>query len=482
MCDYPSLGIQSTEGWVGDMTVRVQGTSFGEEGIDGTRAPLNLRGTFFVRTWAAAHIIHLAGATESRLDTPWNALVVLSALVLLRHPDRGRWLLLMASAQIVDAIAEMPFSPDHWMLLTFVNAAVLIAMALCRSTGESALSKAFPAARVILLIAYSAAAIAKYNTTFLDPITSCATAIANAASFGLTNRIGDSPVWLIATIACETAIPVLLVIPRTRRIAVRLGYAFHFVLSASPAFAMVDFTAALYALFLLFLPVGDLVAMSHVLARLAGRSSIVRHVRRAPIVALALLLTAFGLLGYVDSRISSSVVFVVVEIYLLTLLIACLSSFRVGLPHEPVGGMNWAYMPLLLLVVLWALSPYLGLRTVSVFTMFSNLRTEGPAPNHLFIPSLQLLGWQRDLVAIERSSDPAHAATEDATAGVPLMGLRRLAQDDPDLRVEGSLHGEMITLGSGSDAEPLAPLAGWEYKFLLFRPVGLGERRFCGVS
>jgi hypothetical protein len=61
-------------------------------------------------------------------------------------------------------------------------------------------------------------------------------------------------------------------------------------------------------------------------------------------------------------------------------------------------------------MVFFAMNPYLGLRTAGTFTMFSNLRTEGDASNHLLLGSnpLKLWGYQEDVVEII-DIDPRHA-------------------------------------------------------------------------
>lgn len=44
--------------------------------------------------------------------------------------------------------------------------------------------------------------------------------------------------------------------------------------------------------------------------------------------------------------------------------------------------------------------PYLGIRNYPALAMFSNLRTEGNSPNHLVLPSLNILNFQKDTVTI----------------------------------------------------------------------------------
>ncbi len=53
-----------------------------------------------------------------------------------------------------------------------------------------------------------------------------------------------------------------------------------------------------------------------------------------------------------------------------------------------------------LVLSLWAMTPYLGLRTAGNFSMFSNLRTEGEVSNHLLLANnpLKIWDYQEDLV------------------------------------------------------------------------------------
>src|SRR5918994_2539682 len=56
----------------------------------------------------------------------------------------------------------------------------------------------------------------------------------------------------------------------------------------------------------------------------------------------------------------------------------------------------------LVLLFLYGMTPYLGLRTTGNFTMFSNLRTEGTSSNHLLLSSnsLKVWGYQEDVVRL----------------------------------------------------------------------------------
>jgi hypothetical protein len=433
----------------------------------------------FIRLWAVAHIVHLTLANDQRLDTPWSIITVLAAIVLILRPTSGLWLTVMAAAQLADLVREMPLSPDHWMLVGFVNLAILVTMTARRSWGLGTVEAALPAARVIVLIAYSAAALAKYNTTFLEPVTSCATAMASASTFGLSDALHAGPLWLIGTIAVETSIPIMLLIPRLRRHGVRIGMTFHLMLTVSPVIAVEDFSAALYALFFLFLSDEDAGRLLDRLNGLAKRSAIVRDARRAPWVTAGIGFFVVGFLGYLSVRVSTGFQIVMTATFLIVVLWAALMSWRSARGVRAFGRPLLIQVPVFVCILLWASSPYLGFRTTGVFTMFSTLRTEGDVGNHLFLPTLRVVNWQDDMVTIHSTNDPELESAKDGHLGIPLVALRRMAMDNSDLVVVGDLHGERLTFGPEAGQVRLDPLPRWQYKLFLFRPVPVDGKPFC---
>jgi hypothetical protein len=65
----------------------------------------------FVECRRSRHNLHLARATDSWLDSPWNIAITFCALVLLRFPTRTRWLGALAILQLIDLVVEMPVQP-----------------------------------------------------------------------------------------------------------------------------------------------------------------------------------------------------------------------------------------------------------------------------------------------------------------------------------------------------------------------------------
>lgn len=436
----------------------------------------------FVRMWAVAHIIDLVAANGSALDRPWNIATVALACIVLLRPDNGRLFTAMLVAQVVDYVAEMPGSPDHWALILFANMAILLVMIARRSTATAVVTSAFPAVRAIVLITYSFAALSKYNTHFLDPVTSCANAIAGRASFGTVGSLQDTLFFPLVSLSVETSVPLLLLLPHTRRHWVRVALSFHFLLSVSPAFSVVDFTSALFAIFLLFLSPDEVGRMLDAISRGAARSAIVRDARRKPPVTAALAFVVFGFAGYASPVIAAALVFVAAQIYLLAILAAALWTWRVPGERQALGRPLWFQIPVLVLALAWALSPYLGLRTTGVFTMFSGLQTEGAHGNHLFLPTRHLTTWQDDMVMIEHSSDHVLDDSAKYDLAVPLVALRRMIKDDPDLTVTGRLHGREVQFGPEPGQTHLERLPAWEAKFFYFRPVPMGDAPFCSIS
>ena len=439
----------------------------------------------FVRMWAIAHLLHLLIADRSALDSPWNIAVAALATAVLLRPTSGRLLVALLVAQVIEHTIEMPFSPDHWALVALVNMSILLTMLVGRSTSLETVGKAFPAIRVLLLIAYAAAALSKWNTTFLDPVTSCASVIARIISFGLADPIADTHLFNYGTLVTESLVFLLLTIPRTRSWGVLLGLAFHFGLSASPIIVVGDYTSTVYALFFLFLRPE---VTSRVLDRTsswAGRSAVIRDARRRPLVTAAVAFVFLGFGGYIVGPVPVATVYVLEQFYFLPFLIATALALReLRAARKPsrtlrLGRVHLVHVPVLLLALAWVLNPYLGLRTTGTNTMFSNLRTESPNPNHLFMPSLRLTDWQDDMVVLVSSTDAELQAGADNDLAVPLVALRRIAMDRPELEVTGVLDGQTVTFGPQEGQTELEPLPAWHYRLFLLRPVPTTDAPFC---
>jgi hypothetical protein len=98
------------------------------------------------------------------------------------------------------------------------------------------------------------------------------------------------------------------------------------------------------------------------------------------------------------------------------------------------------------------------------------------------MPSWRLADWQDDMVTLTSSNDEELRMGAKNKMALPLVALRRMAMDDPNLEVTGTLHGRQVTWGPDEGQVSLDPLPWWQYKVFLFRPVTTDGRPFCSQS
>jgi hypothetical protein len=110
------------------------------------------------------------------------------------------------------------------------------------------------------------------------------------------------------------------------------------------------------------------------------------------------------------------------------------------------------------LLVVNAASPYLGLKTRFSFTMFSNLQTEPGRWNHVIVPeAVRVFNLQQGLVRFDEISDPRLAAEvavytgpqrwssgalTSPSAWMVLLAAQRLASNYPDATIRYEYNGQ----------------------------------------
>lgn len=143
-----------------------------------------------------------------------------------------------------------------------------------------------------------------------------------------------------------------------------------------------------------------------------------------------------------------------------------------------------------LILFLWGMTPYMGLRTAGNFSMFSNLKTEGPTSNHLLLGSNPIKFWdyQEDLVRISSIDE------ESAKAGHhydPLNGNSLPAVEFKKIIYIWKAADKKVALTYQYDSEPVSTpditndknweIDGrdWEMFWLDFRPVQASGPNHC---
>ena len=385
--------------------------------------------------WPLALLFHLLGNStfvDFLLDgTPTivallQVMVALLAVLYLMQP-RPQYVFVLAVMYLMVTYYKAPFIGNHEVILAL--SALVVMLSVMGSDTRWPVT-ALPVLRWLLVIAYGAIAVSKLNASFFDPAVSCAAVFGDEFSGWLGFQVSDIRSFSIAAIwttaAVELIIPILLVIRRLRLVGVVLAMSFHYVLALEPAGHVYDFTATLYPLFLAFAPdeIGDrLSAGLDGLAGGRGRSML------APAAFGVLVAHVLVLVSDVPTwSVAYPAWLLVGTATLLVVISSALTRVRrgAGWQGERVAarGPLPILVPMVAVLAVNAVAPYLQLRTAAAFNMYSNLETVQVDGDHLFATGL---GGVRshELVVIDDAPDDhplAYYVTEERA--VPVDNLR----------------------------------------------------------
>lgn len=468
--------------------------------------------TVFAFLWACQALVHQDFYSDWQLEhLPAGWILTAFILATLIRPS-SIWLFSgMLISSVVYNVLKWPFVANHILVESLINVTILAAIAgelmaskgqrweIGRKSRESIYDRFAPVVMTILILVYYFAFVAKLNWDFINPEVSCVVVM-----YGdLLRRFPFLPdadhaagMVIASTLIVEAAIPILLTFRRTRYVGILVGVPFHVVLGLVGHRTFSALAFALYGL-ICMRELVTLVAMTRrrFTARwpAGARQAIYRTASSVLVVCFALLVAA-ELMGHMRSGIGP------LKIYRLPWMVWILWSLMLGTlfaicawrhyRHSPVGrrqsasgrpGLLWT---LLLLVVLNGMSQYLGLKSATCFTMYSNLRTEGGVNNHMFVPAWKLSSHQEDLVEIVSSSIPELHAFTYGSELLTFFELRRaLSATAGDFEIEFKRNGEVHQLyrrgDEAPDSELLRPHPPWQAKLLRFRPVSTAECAPC---
>lgn len=388
------------------------------------------------------------------------------------RPGR-RLFLATAVGVLVTVWLEAPLIGNHWLVMGFVALAVLVT-----APAADSWSRLAPAARWILLGFYAFAAFAKLNRGFFDPNVSCGVFYANQSlsSAGLPTIASDG--WaamavIVATVLIEVSVPILLSIPRTRRLGALLGIVFHSVISLDLGQHFYDFTAVLLLLFGLFLD-------DETVERLEETARGERSIFTLGIASSALLLFAAvgppSTLGNVALGVGAFVVWIPFVAWFIW------STVRDGVHRVDVDlrVRGVAATAIALAVVANGLSPYLEIKTATGFNMYANLETRAGTSNHFLISRTAQLGSGHDrLYEIVDSDDPDLARYVSSGYLVPERNILHHLAVDGDGPVTARLADGNPEVFGTDDGRRMPVLME---KFLLFRSVDESSPPRCQVA
>ncbi len=469
-------------------------------------APQRLHGLAFA-VWAFAVAVGVLIHEWQRAQPPLSTTgltVVLAVGVLLRPWSVLRIMALLASMAL-ELIADLPNVFNHTLVIGVVSVTILIwwLLTVLRSSDRArdpsyVFGSIAPFLRAAFVIVLYSAAISKLNTGFFDASTTCAVWILDAIPF-VSIPGGLAGLMIAGGVVVEFAIPTLLLFRRTRFLAILVGMGFGVVTALA---GHAPFAGFGWSFYLLFITPGTL-----------GR--VVVTVRRAlpPRVRAWLMTPSSSPAGWLVLGAAALLVMGVLQVlppdlvglakrygaslafclWTLAWAVLLLKNWRHWFRPPPAswgrfGAGHVVFAVALLLVVLNAASPYLGLKTRFSFTMFSNLQTEPGRWNHVVLPeAMRVFGLQDGIVRFDEVSDPALArqlefytgpkrtssgvATGDAL-GMPLFAAQRLASYFPDATITYEYDGKTYVASPISSDPILGVSVPWLVQKLGgFRPL-----------
>lgn len=438
---------------------------------------------WFLRLWAAAAFFHfvgnpptlrIGGATGPLAATSLG--VALAALLVLVKPNLRGAVGALAALQVTTALLEAPILGNHMVITALVALVLLGAL-----TQKDAWAAFAPGARAVTIACYGFAAFSKLNSGFFDPFVSCALAYSNRwlSGFGLPLISAGGPMAMVAivgTTVTELLIPVLFLIPATRRFGVALGFLFHFAVSYDFQQHIYDFTALLLALFSLFLP--DLTLLQ--LGKLPQPKKPRPLQLAVGVIAVSFVIAAIIPPTEGSYRLIKDGPWVLWIPFSLWVVVRTLQAIRRLGPAQPLGRPTAFAFAVLALAIFNGLTPYLELKTASGFNMYANLVTANGRSNHFLIPrTAQLSDAQAVRYQVLDSNDEGLAQYKDSGWWIPRERLLHYLAQRPGIEVQVAVNGgEFIKLTS---ADGVA-LPWWKERFGLFRSLDSNEPPRCQLQ
>ena len=469
-------------------------------------APARLHGVAFA-VWAFSLAVGVLIHEWQRAQAPLSLTgltVVLAIGVLLRPWSVPRAVALLASFGL-ELLIYLPDVFNHTLVVGVVGTTLVIwwLLVLRRSPADArdphyVYASIAPYLRVAFVVVLYSAALAKLNTGFLDPVTTCAIWILDAIPL-VAIPTALAPLMIAGAIVVEFAIPTLLLFRQTRFLAVLIGIGFGVITAAAGHAPFAGFGWSFYTLFISPWTLGRVMVtvrrrippqVRRELMNVAASPTGWIGVGVLGLVMMALVQLAPDTVIALAKRYGASLAF---SLWSLVWLVPLLANWRHWFrpPRVDVATFGAGHVVLalsLVLVLVNAASPYLGLKTRFSFTMFSNLQTEPGRWNHVVVPeAVRIFELQQGVVRFDEMSDPRLAADVTAYSGpkrtssgaatadyasMVLLAARRLASNYPDATVRYELDGQPHL------ASPVAsdPILGGSVPFFVqklggFRPL-----------
>ncbi|MEM6277884.1 MAG: HTTM domain-containing protein [Verrucomicrobiota bacterium] len=342
--------------------------------------------------------------------------------------------------------------------------------------GRDLLSRFAPVMRAAVVLMYLWAVVQKLNWDYFNPDVTCAGVLHKEINVYFGSILPEAPWALvgaaIGSLVFELGIPLLLLFKKTRYVGFVTAVGFHLWLSIHPAAGIYSFTSLILAFLLLFLPLSwgeQLQGLWNRQLSWLGKGDIKRGRNRARWIVVSVFFVTLITQGLLYLTIARSY-----EVFDKANRVGFFAFFVWGAwlgANYLLAG--WKARPRaenlpnrlqpsfvligLLPVLLNGFQPWIGGRTQTSFSMYSNLRSEGEG-NHMFLKRIDLLKMQTDMIEVVQSApnilgptDRPRGIQQFANIGhriVPWFEFRRLVSEMPgDFEVTYLQKGEEKELG-----------------------------------
>jgi len=472
------------------------------------------RFTIFTFMWGMFLLLHMLMthqiwlASVDKIETWLASLSLLSAFFLVLAPASLSCFCLAVSSHLIYEIYTMPTLPNHIFLSMFMELTALgisssdfffIAESKKRKAAIYQKLRAFLGLEIMLM--YFFVVFHKLNWDFFDQDVSCGALFYQ----DIVAYIAIIPnfTWFHFYAACaallsEIAIPILLIFPSTRLVGILLGASFHLMLALHPNNYVYSYTALMLASFSLFLPNGFWNKLHNAWQKSSwkdtqGNIVLLLVLCLATLISVYLSMMVKGIaFGDTTAELASRYLLRANRIALYLLGGFSIAAFiyitwkkdkKISLYYPTARAFfKPANSPLLILPALMILngfSPYFGLKTTTVWSMFSNLHTENKYTNHMLMPvNYRLAVYQDDLIEILETNDPTLQSYIDHNMLITAFELRRYFNNNAqaEINVRFNRNGREYTINdSRANHEDindiLEPIPLWQKALLRFRPV-----------
>lgn len=369
--------------------------------------------------------------------------------------------------------------------------------------GDDFFGRFAPVIRLAVFIMYVWAVTQKLNWDYFNPEVSCAAKLHKEINAYFGSFLPEAHWALVGaavgSLVFELGIPILLFIPKTRFIGFVAAVWFHLWLSIHPAAGIFSFSSIILALLAVFIPVSwgeEMQRLWNSQMTWIGRGNLERGRTVARWIVVATFFITLITQGALYLLIERSY-----EVFHTANRVGFFAFFAWGLwigASYLIAGWRARkrsaafpnrlapsfVMIGLIPIIFNGVLPWIGARTQTSFSMYSNLRSEGEG-NHMFLKRVDLFHLQTDMVEVVQSK-PNILAPTDRPRGIqqfanlghrviPYFEFRRLVSEMPgDVEVTYKRDGKELELSRKDgviqgDKEAFEPLPILARKFLWFR-------------